>query len=117
MVGYYNGSDIGLLEDDVHPNGSDKVCHELSAVADALRDSDVLTGLATCTYRFRQITVEAKESLDSSVVLGYHAADCGPLYVIRGHIGAFNSFRRCSEHRSFQEAIGLRTSEQTKEGL
>jgi hydroxymethylpyrimidine pyrophosphatase-like HAD family hydrolase/fructoselysine-6-P-deglycase FrlB-like protein len=68
MVGYYNGSDIGFLEDDVHPNGSDKVCHELTAVADALRDSDVLTGLAACTYRFRQITVEPKESLDTSVV-------------------------------------------------
>lgn len=64
LVGYYNGGDIGLLNDDSRPDGSEVTDTELEAVAAALRSSSRLNQLAQCEYRRKQITIVPK-SYDS----------------------------------------------------
>jgi hypothetical protein len=60
VVGYYNGGDVALLDDDERPDGSDSVSEPLAPVAEALRRDPVLSGLATLTLRRPQITIEPR---------------------------------------------------------
>ncbi|WP_127601116.1 sucrose-6-phosphate hydrolase [Nitratireductor alexandrii] len=58
VVGYYNGAMIGSLADDAQPDGTDEVCPELKDLADALAESNELSGSARQTNRRYQITLE-----------------------------------------------------------
>ncbi|WP_392532573.1 hypothetical protein [Nostoc sp. C117] len=60
LVGYYNGADCGLLDDDQHPNFSEKPCIELAPLAEAFQIDIRLPKMAQITVRKKQITVEAK---------------------------------------------------------
>ena len=58
VVGYYNGGDIALLDDDARPDGSESVSEPLARVAESLRSDPMLSALATLTFRRPQITIE-----------------------------------------------------------
>lgn len=59
MIGYYNGAECGLLNDDNTPDSStNSPCKELESIARTLRSDDAITSLATVTVRKSQISVE-----------------------------------------------------------
>lgn len=60
LVGYYNGADIALLDDDASPNGAEGVCDDLAALAQALRENPELADGASQTDRRWQITLEGR---------------------------------------------------------
>jgi hydroxymethylpyrimidine pyrophosphatase-like HAD family hydrolase len=60
VVGYYNGADISLLDDDTLPDSAEGTCDALDAIAEAFQSNNRLAHLAACTYRRMQITVEPK---------------------------------------------------------
>ena len=57
VVGYYNGGDIGLLNDDSKPNGIPEVSDPLSGVAELLKKHSDFLGVAEIELRLRQITL------------------------------------------------------------
>jgi fructoselysine-6-P-deglycase FrlB-like protein len=58
IIGYYNGAEVGTLDDDTRPDGSEQVCEPLRPLAALLRSSPLLLAATTCTFRPRQITIE-----------------------------------------------------------
>jgi len=62
IVGYYNGSDIGPLGDDSHPDSVSPLCDALTSVVKALQDDAILSRRLTCTARSKQVTLEGLES-------------------------------------------------------
>ena len=60
VIGYYNGADNGLLDDDTHPDSTEGTCDALGPIAEAFQSNSRLAHLAACTYRRMQITVEPK---------------------------------------------------------
>jgi trehalose-6-phosphatase len=60
LIGYYNGADVALLDDDSAPDGSDGVCDALANLARALREDPELSDGARQTDRRQQITLEAR---------------------------------------------------------
>ncbi len=58
LIGCYNGADIGLLNDDDHPQPSDEVFEPLKRVTTAIKASQTLSRLAKSTFRKYQITIE-----------------------------------------------------------
>ena len=56
-LGYYNGSDLGRLSDDTHPDSSGMPADPLKAVADALSVNPIISALATCKISRNQISV------------------------------------------------------------
>lgn len=74
LIGYYNGSDNGLLSDDSHPDSTDDSCNELGLVAKALKSDAILTHLSDHiseqTCRRRQITVQMKAFAPVALLLG-----------------------------------------------
>lgn len=58
VVGYYNGAEIGTLEEDCYPDPVDIPCEELRVIADALKSDLRLNSISKCTFRRKQITVE-----------------------------------------------------------
>ncbi len=64
LVGYYNGSDAGLLGDDLIPDSSETVSKELEAVRKVLETNTSLAHLtefiSEITFRRSQITIEMK---------------------------------------------------------
>jgi fructoselysine-6-P-deglycase FrlB-like protein len=73
LVGYYNGSDNGLLSDDLHPDSTDGSCDELGQVAEALESDAILAHLSDHiserTCRRRQITVQMKAFAPVALIL------------------------------------------------
>ena len=63
LVGYYNGAEIALLEDDNAPSGADTTCDSLSPIAVALRSHPELASRAEQTDRRFQITLVAKRAM------------------------------------------------------
>ena len=59
VVGYYNGGDVGLLNDE-RPDGTPQAGEGLTAIADVLGSHLLLTRLATLELRIPQITIEPK---------------------------------------------------------
>lgn len=57
-VGYYNGAECALLDDDSAPDGTDSPCKELDTIARYLLTDETITSLATVTVRKSQISVE-----------------------------------------------------------
>jgi hypothetical protein len=60
VIGYYNGADNGLLDDDSHPDSTEGTCDALDPIAEAFQLHSRIAHVATCTYRRMQITVEPK---------------------------------------------------------
>jgi fructoselysine-6-P-deglycase FrlB-like protein len=57
VIGYYNGAEVGMLDDDTCPDDTDAVGPELQEVADRLAEDPLITRLAGFTLRRRQITL------------------------------------------------------------
>lgn len=68
IVGYYNGGDIGGLEDDGKPDGTPEVCEALIPAAEALRANYVISKFCECSFRRMQITVESKDPAAADTV-------------------------------------------------
>lgn len=68
LVGYYNGADCGLLDEDQCPNAAEEPCAELAPLAEAFRANVRLPQLAELTVRRMQITVEPKPLVPSPLV-------------------------------------------------
>jgi hydroxymethylpyrimidine pyrophosphatase-like HAD family hydrolase len=58
ILGYYNGAECGLLNDDGVPDGTSSSCTELENIARTLSSDEAITSLATVTVRKSQISVE-----------------------------------------------------------
>ena len=59
IVGYYNGSDIGSLADDTHPDGKQSVLEPLKEVASLLHRLKSFLVIDTPEFRRNQITVKS----------------------------------------------------------
>ena len=70
LIGYYNGGDLGLLSDDLRPDGTEGTCEALAPVATALQGHATLSKLAKFEFRLPQIKVEPKMAADSESVWG-----------------------------------------------
>ncbi|WP_247519828.1 sucrose-6-phosphate hydrolase [Bradyrhizobium sp. 190] len=66
LVGYYNGAEIALLNDDDAPDGSEGTCAALAPLAAALRNQPELAQLARQTERRYQITLEGTRVMPES---------------------------------------------------
>jgi len=71
VVGYYNGGDIGMLDDDGRPDGADRVDEALDAVANAFRADPYFTRFTKLTFRRPQITIEPKPNAQGEEVWGF----------------------------------------------
>jgi len=73
LMGYYNGSDNGLLSDDSHPDSTDGSCDELRQVVEALESDVTLARLSNHiseqTCRWCQITVQMKAFAPVALIL------------------------------------------------
>ena len=58
VMGYYNGAECTLLDDDSRPCSSEEPCAELRPVAEALRAMPSISSCARITVRRSQITIE-----------------------------------------------------------
>lgn len=63
LIGYYNGAELGTLDDDNMPDGTASTCAALTAVAAALRAQTELAESADQTDRRFQITLQAKRAM------------------------------------------------------
>jgi hypothetical protein len=68
LVGYYNGSDIGRLSDDFHPNSSGTPSGSLKSVADVLSMHPIISRLAKCKASHNQISVRPSSVADGELV-------------------------------------------------
>ena len=59
LVGYYNGAEVALLDDDSAPDRSENVCAALQSLSEALRRHPELSGSACQEDRPFQITLQA----------------------------------------------------------
>lgn len=88
VVGYYNGGEVGALDDDSCPDGADEVHQDLKDVADKIATDDDLCSKAKVTRRKFQITVEPVSPFTPEIVLGIaqsiiHAQGCTGLTAVR----------------------------------
>jgi hypothetical protein len=58
VVGYYNGAEIALLDEDSHPASGATVCTELEPVAAGIKSDTRLSRICKPTFRTKQITLE-----------------------------------------------------------
>jgi len=58
VIGYYNGADMGMLDDDDHPDADTLPCPALQPIARRVEADPCLRDFAACTYRRWQITIE-----------------------------------------------------------
>lgn len=58
LVGYYNGSDIGLLEDNSHPNKNIEMDSSLNSISNILKNHQIFNNIAKCEFRPKQLTIE-----------------------------------------------------------
>lgn len=68
LVGYYNGSDTGLLSDDSHPDGSVGTCKDLDLISEALKSDFRLARMSECEYRRMQISVIPQPHAPASIL-------------------------------------------------
>ncbi|WP_292426861.1 HAD hydrolase family protein [Mesorhizobium sp.] len=66
IVGYYNGAELAALGEDNAPDGREKTCAELAALALALRNQPELAVAAVQSDRKYQITLEARPGLSEA---------------------------------------------------
>jgi len=58
LVGYYNGGDVGALDDEAHPDRSEARSDELCRVAELVQSDAFLRATCACRPRRWQVTVE-----------------------------------------------------------
>lgn len=58
LVGYYNGSDIGALEDNNHPNKNIDMDSTLESISSTLKNHQLLNRITTSEFRPKQLTFE-----------------------------------------------------------
>lgn len=63
IIGYYNGAEIGSLDDDLVPSPSQEPARELEAVATRLLSEPELAAEATQEHRRHQLTITSRGSL------------------------------------------------------
>jgi fructoselysine-6-P-deglycase FrlB-like protein len=63
VIGYYNGAEVGSLDDDHCPDDREEVGPDLEQVAEGLRSDALIASLATCEFRLRQITLTPAEGI------------------------------------------------------
>lgn len=68
IIGYYNGGDIGGLEDDEKPDGTPEVCEALMPAAEALRADHVISNYCDCSFRRMQVTIEPRDPATADTV-------------------------------------------------
>jgi fructoselysine-6-P-deglycase FrlB-like protein len=68
IVGYYNGGDVGPLDDGGRPDGSARVVDALTPVAAAIQGDPLLPQLADLELRLPQIKVEPKQGASAEAV-------------------------------------------------
>jgi fructoselysine-6-P-deglycase FrlB-like protein len=68
VVGYYNGGDIGLLEEDRCPDGTPETCDALRGVGVALQNHCLLSRFAEFEFRLPQIKIEPKSGALTTAV-------------------------------------------------
>jgi hypothetical protein len=68
LVGYYNGGDLGWLNNELRPDGAETTCEALVPIAKAIAEHPALPQLATFEIRIPQIKVEAKTEAASNSV-------------------------------------------------
>jgi hypothetical protein len=66
LIGYYNGAEVAMLDDDAAPDGSASPCAALLPLAEALRRQPELAACARQEDRACQITLEATRMLSES---------------------------------------------------
>ena len=66
LVGYYNGAEVALLDDDSTPDGSENVCAALRSLSEALRRHPELSGCVCQEDRPSQITLRATRVMPGS---------------------------------------------------
>ena len=57
VIGYYNGAEVGSLDDDQCPDDREEVGPELQQVAEGMRSDPFIARLASLTFRLKQITL------------------------------------------------------------
>lgn len=70
VVGYYNGGDVGHLDDDHRPDGSEGVADALKPVADAIQGHPLLRRVARFELRLPQIQVTLAPGARAELVWG-----------------------------------------------
>jgi hydroxymethylpyrimidine pyrophosphatase-like HAD family hydrolase len=63
LIGYYNGSDIGLLNDDLHPEITKNEPVEILSFYEKIKRNDQLQHIASIKKQKHQITIEPKKFL------------------------------------------------------
>ncbi len=57
VIGYYNGADLGLLDDDAHPESAGQPVASIAEVASRLTADTLLSGIAQCEVRRTQVSI------------------------------------------------------------
>jgi len=63
IIGYHNGSDIGLLNDDKHPDLDQKCSDEIKKLSDLIEEQDKLSRIAAIKIRPHQISIVPKKKI------------------------------------------------------
>jgi len=87
LMSYYNGSETSLLTDEACPGSEENLSPDLSSLREEIEKSALCEGLAVCTYRRAQITVEPKSQYMRAIVEDLvrdlvHARQGSPLNVV-----------------------------------
>ena len=69
LIGYYNGSDIGFLDDNNCPNKDLDMDHQLASFLEAIRNQEQLIGIANSECRPKQISLEPIDTLPLSELM------------------------------------------------
>lgn len=70
LIGYYNGAEIGAVDDDTVPDASTVVGDALVEIADLIKSEKSFKELCEITYRKSQITIVPKSKLTSETIWG-----------------------------------------------
>ena len=68
ILGYYNGSDIGRLSDDCHPDSSMTPSDSLKSIVDTISTHPIISGLAKCRASYNQISVRLLSPIGGELV-------------------------------------------------
>ena len=58
LIGYYNGSDIGLLNDNSYPDKNIDMDSSLNSISNILKNNQIFKQIAKCESRPKQLTIE-----------------------------------------------------------
>ena len=58
LIGYYNGSDVGLLNDNSLPDKNIDIDNSLNSISNILKNNQIFKQIAICESRPKQLTIE-----------------------------------------------------------